>query len=166
MAQKYFFSKYKIPIASIIICAAAFYFLSVGSNNPLTGRFISSEPDIIHHGRVLIYESGGVESQEKAYSLLNYGETYSDVLISSKDPKKPVKILVPEKGWIDLPQSNSGAELCLANDLAPNSTLAGYKISTSGDYNGTILQLIRIISYSSNTTSPCKEAGEYIIDTR
>jgi hypothetical protein len=163
MSPKTFLNKYKIPIASVLICVIAFLILSTNSDS-FTGNFFSYEPTITDHGKVLIYEAGGNDNGEKTYSLINYGEDSLDVLVSAKAVGASVRIFLPEIGWLNLPADNSS--LCIADNMPPNSTLEGYKLEMKGNSSAGILRSILLTSYDSNTVNPCKEAGEYIIGNR
>jgi hypothetical protein len=113
----------------------------------------------------LIYETGTDENFTKTYSLVNAGETKLDVVISSKDGSS-IKIFLPELGWRDFPENDSGQELCIANDMPPNSTIDGFKLAGQGTSSENILQLIHITSFDSNAINPCKESGEYILEAQ
>jgi hypothetical protein len=164
MAEENFIGKYRILIFSIFLCAFAFLILSVGGDS-FTGRFFSTEPKIIEHGKVLIYETGMDENLTKTYSLVNAGETKQDVFMSSKNGAL-IKIFLPELGWKDLPENISGQELCIANDMRANSTMDGYKLAAEGISSENILQLIHLASFDSNTTNPCNRTGEYILEAQ
>lgn len=158
MAGEGFFRKYLVLTVSVILVIVLFL---LSGNSQITGRFFApSEPVIVEHGTILIYEKGLDADMNKIYLLSNSGETYLDVLMAARSPENPLEIYLPEIGWLNLPKT--GSALCIANDMPPKSEISGYKIRVKEAFSGSILQSVLLTSYESNTTNPCKKPGEYL----